>query len=255
MPAFTEADSRALAFADEVHRLADRVAKAAVAKVVFGDETDGKVYGFALLCRSISNFQGALTMARLDQAMECRTLVRSCFENLFLINKLLENGAGFAKKMLSDAAARGPLMGERALKQPGAAESPAGKTLRGAIKSQRAEFPNPGRLGTVSDMAEGEMEVMSSSYAMLSHDAAHPSVIALRRHYPQGETGPLPVEIVPPFTPGELLLTLGMACHVILTACVGVSELLGGTSQDGAVRALYERYQSRDWGQDSDGNR
>jgi hypothetical protein len=167
MPAFTEAESRALAFAEEVRRLADGVVKAAVAEVVFGDETDGKVYGFALLCRSISNFQGALTMARLDQAVECRTLVRCCFENLFLINKLLENGARFAKTMLSDAAARGPLMGERALKQPGAAESPAGKTLRGAIKSQRAEFPNPSMLGKVSDMAEGEIEVMYPAYAVL----------------------------------------------------------------------------------------
>jgi uncharacterized protein DUF5677 len=247
MLAFTEAESRALAFAEEVRRLADGFVKAAVAEAVFGDETDGKVYGFALLCRSISNFQGALTMARLDQAVECRTLVRSCIENLFLVDQLLENGAGFAKIMRSDAAARGISMGERTLKQPGAAESPAGKTLRGEIKSQRAEFPRPSRLGTVSDMAKGDIEVVYPSYAVLSHDAAHASVIALRRHYPQGGTGPLAVEIVPPFTPGERLQTLGMACHVVISACAGVSELLGGTSQDGAVRALFERFERQDW--------
>jgi hypothetical protein len=254
MPAFTEAERRALAFAEEVRSLADGVVHAAIAEAVFGDETDGKVFGFALLCRSISNFQGALTMARLDQAVECRTLVRSCIENLFLVDQLLENGDGFAKTMRSNDAAKRISLGERMLKHPGAGESPAGKTLLGVIKSQRAEFPKPSRL-TVSDTVEGEMEVVYSSYGLLSHDAAHPSVTALRRHYPQGETGPLAVEIVPPFTPGELLLTLGMACHVILTACVGFSELLGGTSQDGAVRALYERYQRQDWGQDSDGNR
>jgi hypothetical protein len=234
MSALTGAERRAFAFAEEVRRLADSVVEAAVAEAVFGDETDGKVYGFALLCRSISNFQGALTMARLDQAVECRTLVRSCFENLFLIAKLLENGAGFAKIMGSDAAARGMSMGKRALKQPGAAESPAGKTLRGAIKSRRAEFPNPSMLGKVSDMAEGEIEVMYPAYAVLSHDAAHPSVVALRRHSLQGER----------------LVTLGMACHVILSACVGVSELLGGTSQDGAVRALFERFERQNWRSD-----
>jgi hypothetical protein len=167
MPAFPEAESRALAFADEVRRQADGVVQATVAEVVFGHEEDQKVFGFALLCRSISNFQGALTMARLDQAVECRTLVRSCIENLFLVDQLLENGAGFAKIMRSDAVARGISMGERTLKQPGAAESPAGKTLRGAIKSQRAEFPNPSMLGTVSDMAEGEIEVMYPAYAVL----------------------------------------------------------------------------------------
>jgi hypothetical protein len=247
MPAPTEAERRALAFAEEVRGLADGVVQAAVAEVVFGDEEDQKVYGFALLCRSISNFQGALTMARLDQAVECRTLVRSCIENLFLIDQLLEHGAGFAKTMRSHDAARRISLGERTLKQPRAAESPLGKALRGVIKSQRAEFPNPSRLGTVSDAAKGEIEVMYPAYAVLSHDAAHPSVIALRRHYPQGETGPLPVEIVPPFTPRERLQTLGMACHVVISACAGVSELLGGTSQDGAVRALFERFERQDW--------
>jgi hypothetical protein len=246
MPAFTEAESRALAFAEELRSLADGVVEAAVAEVVFGDETDGKVYGFALLCRSISNFQGALTMARLDQAVESRTLVRSCFENLFLVDQLLQDGAGFAKTMRSYAAARGISIGERTLKQPCAAESPAGKTLRGVIKSQRAEFPKLTTL-RVSDTAKGEIEVMYLAYAVLSHDAAHASVIALRRHYPQGEIGPLPVEILPPFTPRERLETLDIACHVILSACVGVSELLGGTSQDGAVRALFEMFERQNW--------
>jgi hypothetical protein len=36
---------------------------------------------------------------------------------------------------------------------------------------------------------------MYPAYALLSHDAAHASVIALRRHYPQGETGPLPPKV------------------------------------------------------------
>jgi hypothetical protein len=163
----TETEKRAFAFAEEVRGLAVGIVDAAIAEIDFEGVRDPKAYGFALLCRSISNFQGALTMARLDQAVECRTLVRSCFENLFLIAKLLENGAGFAKIMRSDAAARGMSMGKRALKQPGAAESPAGKTLRGAIKSQRAEFPNPSMLGKVSDMAEGEIEVMYPAYAVL----------------------------------------------------------------------------------------
>jgi hypothetical protein len=114
------------------------------------------------------------------------------------------------------------------------------------IKGQRAEFPKPSTL-TVSDTVKGEIEVMYPTYALLSHDAAHASVTALRRHYPQGETGPLAVEIVPPFTPRERLQTLDVACYVILGACVGVSELLGGTSQDGAVRALFERFERQDW--------
>jgi hypothetical protein len=61
---------------------------AAFAQVVFKDNKDPKLYGLALLCRSISNFQMAVTMARRDQAVECLTLVRSCWENLFLVHQL-----------------------------------------------------------------------------------------------------------------------------------------------------------------------
>ena len=68
--AFTEAEKRAFAFAEEVHGLAAGIVDAAIAEVVFEGERDPKVYGLALLCRSVSNFQGALTMARLDRAVE-----------------------------------------------------------------------------------------------------------------------------------------------------------------------------------------
>ena len=105
--AFTAAERHAFAFAEEVYGLAVGIVDAAIAEVVFEGERDPKVYGLALLCRSISNFQGALTMARLDQAVESRTLVRSCFENLFLVDKLLNHGAGYVKTMRShDAASR-----------------------------------------------------------------------------------------------------------------------------------------------------
>ena len=66
--AFTEAERHAFAFAEEVRELAVGIVDAAIAEVVFEGKRDPKVYGLALLCRSISNFQGALTMARLDQA-------------------------------------------------------------------------------------------------------------------------------------------------------------------------------------------
>jgi hypothetical protein len=53
---------------------------------------------------AIANFKGALTMARHDQAVECRTLVRSCWENLFLVDRLLQHGAAFVKTMRSHEA-------------------------------------------------------------------------------------------------------------------------------------------------------
>ena len=180
--AFTEAERHAFAFAEEVLGLAVGIVDAAIAEIAFDGNGDPKVYGLALLCRSISNFQGALTMARLDQAVECRTLVRSCFENLFLVGQLCKHGAGYVKTMRSHEAASKISIGKLTLKHPGVAESPEGKTIRGLIKRERAEFPKPEKL-TVSDTAKGEIEKMYPAYAMLAHDAAHASVTALKRHF------------------------------------------------------------------------
>ena len=84
-------------------------------------------------------------MARHNQAVECRTLVRSCWENLFLVDQLLQDGAGFLKTMRSHEAWGRISLGEALLKH-GVADSPYGQTIRGLIKSERAEFPRPKKL-------------------------------------------------------------------------------------------------------------
>ncbi len=236
--AFTDAERRAFALAEEVHGLAVGFVDAAVAEVVFEGEEDPKVYGLALLFRSISNFQGALTMARDDQAVESKTLIRSCVENLFLINQLLKHGAGYVKTMRSHEAAGRISLGESGLKHLVVAESPLGKTIRGRIKRERLNSP---KKLAVSDTAKGEIERLYPVYAMLAHDSAHASISALRRHYGHGEKGLRTVEVVPPFRPGERLEAVDMACNVVLGACEGVNLILGGTSQSDAVRSLVER--------------
>ncbi len=239
--ALTKAERHAFAFAKEVRGLAVGIVDAALAEVVFEGEGDPKVYGLALLCRSISNFQGALTMARLDQAVESRTLVRSCFENVFLVDQLLKHGAGYIKTMRSHEVASRISLGESSLKH-GAADSPQGKILRGLIKHARAEFPKPKKL-TVSDTAKGEIEKMYPAYATLSHDAAHASITALLRHFRLDDNGSLTMNIAPPFKPSERLTTLDMGCGALFGASTGVSHILGGTSQDDAIRALIERFE------------
>ena len=167
-------------------------------------------------------------MARLDQAVESRTLVRSCFENLFLVDQLLKHGAEFVKTMRSNGAARRISLGESSLKHPGVAESPEGKTVRGLIKHERGKFQKPETL-TISDTAKGDIEKMYPAYGMLSLDAAHASDTALERHFRRDHNQHLMVGVVPPFKPRERLATLDMACDAVLGACLGVSEILGGT--------------------------
>ena len=84
--------------------------------------------------------------------------------------------------MRSSNAARRISLGEFGLKEPGVADSEEGKIIRDGIKALRAEFPKPRTL-SVSDTAKGAIvEQAYPAYALLSHDPAHPSIDALRRH-------------------------------------------------------------------------
>jgi hypothetical protein len=76
----------------------------------------------------------------------------------------------------------------------------------------------------------------------LSHDAAHASIIALERHIQRDHIGRMTVDAVPSFKAGERLATLDMACDALLGACLGVGAMLGGTSEDDGLAALWERF-------------
>jgi hypothetical protein len=134
-------EERGITFAEGVLKQATAILDAAVAEVVFEDDADPTLYGVALLCRSISNFQGALAMARHDQAVECRTLVRLCFENLFLVDQLRRDGAGSVKALRSHEAWGRISLAETALKHPGVADTPQGKVTRSLLKSERLKSP------------------------------------------------------------------------------------------------------------------
>jgi hypothetical protein len=96
----TAKEERAFALAEDVLKLANELVDAAVAVLdIERDRRNAQSYGIALLCRSISNFQGSLTMARDNQAVECLTLIRSCFENMLLVVGLCEQGADFVEAM------------------------------------------------------------------------------------------------------------------------------------------------------------
>jgi hypothetical protein len=220
--------------------LANAIVDAAVEEVTFDGNRDPKVIGLALLCRSISNFKGALAMARNNQAVECRTLIRCCFENTFAVGKLCEQGADFVKELGRHEAASRILVGESVLKRLHTAESESGQTIRGHIKGLRQEFPSPTRL-SVSDMAKGVAEGLYPSYALLSHDAAHVTIISLSRHFDRDD--PRTLDVVPCFKSKERLATVDLACEALLGACIGVNQLMGGTSQGDAVRALFERFE------------
>ena len=244
-PRWSAEEVRALEFAKKVLKLASGLVDTAIAEVAFNGVRDPRVIGLALLCRSISNCQGALAMARDNQAIESRALVRLCLENLFIVEQLCARGSEVVSEMRSHNAARRISLGESELKgEPGVADSEEGKTIRDQIKALRAEFPKPRSL-SVSDTAKGILAHVYRSYLLLSHDAAHPSIDALRRHsrrMREHNRQTLTMHLCPPFRQGERQKTLDLACFALLGVCVGVNQLFEGTSQSNAIKNLFEQF-------------
>jgi hypothetical protein len=244
-PRWSAEEVRALEFARKVLKLATGLVDTAIAEEAFSGARYPRIIGLALLCRSISNCQGALAMARDNQAIESRALVRLCFENLFLVAELCDRGSEVVTEMRSHNAASRISVAESGLKEPGVADSEEGKIIRDQIKALRAEFPKPRKL-SVSDTAKGILERAYPAYALLSHDPAHPSIDALRRHSrPMRERNrqTLTMHVIPPFKPKERLDAINKGSFALLGVCVAVNQLFEGTSQNDAIRGLFEQFQ------------
>jgi hypothetical protein len=67
-------------------------------------------------------------------------------------------------------------------------------------------------------------------YSKLSADAAHPSVLALKRYLVRliedGEQV-MGLDITPPETGVELMDTIDLACNAMIGACVAANQILG----------------------------
>jgi hypothetical protein len=174
-------------------------------------------------------------MVRSNHAVESRTLARSCLENFFLISDLHQRGEDSVKDMRSHDAHGKISLGKIVLTHPGVADGPLSSVFERLKERERLKQPK--RL-TVRDTAKGgDIERMYADYALLSHDAAHPSLTALDRHF-RLVRGHMTLTVMPPFKPEERLATLDMACEALLAAWSGVGSMLGGTSQRRSCSAL-----------------
>ena len=91
-----------LAFADRLIALAYAIfgeAKIEITQKLFGEP---KILSMALLCRTVGNFKGVVALTKEGLVVEARTLTRSCYENLYCMAALIEQGDDFVKAMHQD---------------------------------------------------------------------------------------------------------------------------------------------------------
>jgi hypothetical protein len=248
----TPREDAAIAFGQELLDFASEFVAAVPSPSITSESPrDPRLISLTLLCRSITNFRGALVLARDDQPVESRALVRLIFENFFFLAALCDHGTSFVKQMRSDEAANRKMLGELSLKglSEVAKDGEHAQIIRTQIRNLLTEFPNPKKFGSVSAVAGATVARHAYlSYAVLSMDAGHPSITALRRHLQwelEGDTRYLTLNVVPRFTTKERLNTVDEACSALFGVCVAVNQLHGGTPKNDTLRQLFERFEAQ----------
>jgi hypothetical protein len=173
-----------LAFADRLIALAYAIfgeAKIEITERLFGEP---KILSLALLCRTVGNFKGVVALTKEGLVVEARTLTRSCYENLYCMAALIEQGNDFVKALHQDLMRSLRSQGEFLLdgfdsEHIGDAEF---VELRARVKEIKSRWPKANFVTPKQVVKDSVLKQSYLLYSKLSGDAAHPSVLALKRH-------------------------------------------------------------------------
>jgi len=218
-----------------------RTANVPISDKVFADE---KVLALALLARTLSNLKGTLSLLREKRIVEARTITRCCYENLYWVVGLIEEGEAFARRMMHDETShrrqRGQLIFEAGVALDAEVEDRLRTWLRNAnTRLADAKTLNPKRVASLGR----DVSKTYIFYCQLSADSAHPSVTALNRYvipHMVDEVGGIDVE--PIVIDKEIEETLELLCQAVLGVCVGVNQMLGGTQGGESLNGLADTY-------------
>jgi hypothetical protein len=191
---------------------------------------DPQIVAVLLLIRTLSNFRSTLILLRADRIVEARTIARCCFENLFTIAALREDGQRFVLEMAEDHKASRKARAEFLIQQTGdMADAEWQQKLRAFIISLGKDQKKRTTLDPKRVAARGPLFKGYVYYTQLSSDAAHPTLDALQRYLGHAQENGKPIrtiDINPLVIPKERRQTLMMACEALLGACIGVMEIL-----------------------------
>jgi hypothetical protein len=206
---------------------------------------DPVVLVITLLARSVSNFKGALAMARAGMVVEARILVRCCFENMFCVDGLVTQGDTFVQEMFYDELTSRKIRRKIILERP-LSDKDFEERLRSHIEQMNEKYPQTKFLTPKHASQKSPLTAAYLFYSQLSSNAAHPSMSALSRHIVRfvenGETI-RSVDISPVAKQGEIAHTIDLACHAFIGILVGVNQILGGTSVNDQLNAIVGEYQ------------
>lgn len=239
-----------IAFVDKLLSLCEEIFKAAKVEVTEKQFADPRVLALALLCRSYLNLKGVIAVAREGLTVEARTLARSCWENTFFVAGLVEKGEEFVAAMQDDDLKSLRSRAEFVLEDLGSLD-PLGQEmadqLRARVQKLKDRSPKAKLLNPKEALKDSVMRRAYLFYSQLSGDAAHPSITALKRHVLRLEENGeqiMGLDIHPVERGIEVANTLDIACNAVLGTCVGVNQILGGTTASPLLTQLAAEYEA-----------
>jgi hypothetical protein len=206
--------------------------------------TDEKVLALTLLARTRSNLKGTLLLLREKRIVEARTIARCCYENMYWVVGLIEEGEAFVRRMEHDEMSRRKRQGQFLFETGIPLETEVEDRLREWLRNANKRFANATMLNPKQVAALHDIGRSYVFYGQLSSDAAHPSVTALNRYVvqraPDDDEGGIDVE--PIIKEEEIEETLELLCQAVMGVCIGVNQILGGTPGGKALNGLADEY-------------
>ncbi len=222
-----------LAFADRLIALAYAIfgeAKIDITEKLFGEP---KILSLALLCRTVGNFKGVVALTREGLVVEARTLTRSCYENLYCMAALIEQGDDFVKTLHHDQLRSFRSQGEFLLEgidSEHIGDEEFVEQLQARVKEIKSRWPKANFVTPKQTIKHSVLKQSYLLYSKLSGDAAHPSILALKRHLVRlVENGEqvMGLDVNPPERGNELADTIDLACNAMIGTCVAANQILG----------------------------
>jgi hypothetical protein len=196
-----------------------------------------------LLSRTLSNFIGVQVLLKAELVVEARVLVRCCYENLFWLVGLHEEGDKFALLMGQDQSGSARNLMQFALGQGAELTAEVRARLQAALSHVAKNWPKPGKLTAKGVAEKGAAKGAYLVYSQLSADAAHPSLLSLSRHVRRYDpAGGHLIDVSPCPKQAEIVQTYQLAANAMLGACVALNDILGHTTAGYSLAAFADAY-------------
>jgi hypothetical protein len=117
--------------------------------------------------------------------------------------------------------------------------------LRARVKEIKPRWPKASFITPKQTVKASVLRKSYLLYSKLSGDAAHPSILALKRHLVRFEENGVQymgLDIVPAEKGNESSETINLACNAMIGACVAVNQIVDGLSVNDEVRKIFVEY-------------